>query len=394
MKIKSIIIIVGLIMCYHLGMPSVKVHAGSEPVVKEWKIPFLIFRTGPFAGFAKTVEWGLEKAIEEVNEAGGAQGLPLRVKYYDTALDPAKAVAEMSKVVGDSMIIWGPLAANTTKAAMPLAVRNKVLAVAIACGPDVSMKFQPWTLHGFGFYKDIIPPAMKGWTKHNPDMKTVVQFVWPNDPTWMEMANWQRKGLEESGVKVLPDVECSGGINMGAAVVKALSTKADGYVITVGPNEAGKILKELEKRGVSDKGKIMLFNTADAPALYEIAGETLNGAYLWSLVNLKSKNPRWQKFAKSYSDYFNGTQPSFGSPMIYDMVYLTAEAIDKTGVTGDPKKLKEERLKIAEYMRNYKGFKGILYDYDIINGFARAPSTLFRFENKAKVTVESYPFEN
>ena len=390
MRKWAIAVLVGTMLLTLGGINPAGVQA--QPVVQEWEIPFLLFRTGPFAGFSKLIEWGVDKAIQEVNDAGGAQGLPLKVKYYDTGLDPAKAVSEMTKVVEDALIIWGPVGANTVKAAMSLAVRNQVLAVSVACGPDVSIKFQPWTLHFFGFYDDIIPPAMKGWAKRNPEMKTVVQFVWPNDPTWMDMAKWQRKGLEEAGVKVLPDVECSEGVDMGAAVVKALATKADGFAITVGPNEAGKILKELDKRGVSDKSRVMIFNTADAPALYEIAGDSINGAYLWSLVNLQSKSPRWQEFAKAFTDNFK-IQPTFGTPMFYDQVYLTAEALNKTGVTGDPKKLKEERLKLANYMRNYKGYKGILYDYDIVDGFARTPSTLFKFENQKKVTVEMYPFE-
>jgi len=43
----------------------------------------------------------------------------------------------------------------------------------------------------------------------------------------------------------------------------------------------------------------------------------------------------------------------------YDVVYAVKEAIEKTGVTGDPGKLKEERLKIRDYIRNLKEFPGI-----------------------------------
>ena len=37
---------------------------------------------------------------------------------------------------------------------------------------------------------------------------------------------------------------------------------------------------------------------------------------------------------------------------------MIKEAIEKTGVTGDPKKLKEERKMIADYCANVKGFHG------------------------------------
>jgi len=140
----------------------------AAPVVKEWDIPFLIFLSGPYGGFGKIIEWCTEQGIKDVNATGGPQGRPLAVKYYDTALDPTKAVAEMTKFVGNSLIIWGPIAAHEVKAAMPLAVRNKVLAVSVACGYDVSMQFRPWQLHFFGSAPAMTTGPIQGWVKRTP----------------------------------------------------------------------------------------------------------------------------------------------------------------------------------------------------------------------------------
>jgi hypothetical protein len=47
---------------------------------------------------------------------------------------------------------------------------------------------------------------------------------------------------------------------------------------------------------------------------------------------------------------------------------MVKEAIEKTGVTGDPAKLAEERKKIADYCRNIKDFKGVNNTWSIKDG--------------------------
>lgn len=361
----------------------------SKPAVKSWEIPSLVFRTGAYAGFSKIIEWTINKAIEDINSAGGVQGIPLKVKYYDTALDPAKAVAEMSKVVKDAMVIWGPIGANEVNAAFPMAIRNKVLAISPACGYEVSVRYKPWQLHFLPASDLIIPGPMKGWVKKNPDIKKVVQFVLSDDPTFVDHANAQREALEDAGIKVLRDVECPAGVDMGSAVIKGMSGKPGGYVLTVGPAEAGKIILELDKRGIKEKRRIMVYNTADSPALYEIAGKKLNGAYHYSATFLSADNESWINFSKQFKEKFN-MEPTWGQPIFYNMVMLTAKALSLETITGDPKKLAEERIIIRNFMRNYKGFKGIVGDFDIVDGIAMTASNLYQYQDGKKIFIEKY----
>jgi len=367
----------------------------AEPVVSEWKIPCLNIITGPYAAFGKEIGWAIDLAIEEINAAGGVLGRPMVVEYYDTALDPAKTSAEMSKLVENSLIIWGPMAATTTKAAMPIAIRHNACIITPVCGPDVANQFQPWTVHLVAQYDDMIPKPMKGWIKANPDFKRVVQFTWPLDPTWIDIANAQREAMEAVGIEVLPDVEVTAGIDMGSVVVRAMAKKPDAYAIIVGPVEAGKIVKELDKRGVKDHRRIMIFATADAPPLYEVSGETIEGCYHWDIQNVVSDDPRWQSLLKRYRKDFEGIEwPSIIPAILYDMVYLTAYGMEQTGVTGDPNKLQEERDKLRDYLRNMKDFPGVRFAFDVVDGNSVGPSYLFVLKPGGdRELVEMYPID-
>jgi branched-chain amino acid transport system substrate-binding protein len=67
---------------------------------------------------------------------------------------------------------------------------------------------------------------------------------------------------------------------------------------------------------------------------------------------------------------------------------MVKEAIENTGVTGDPKKLAEERIKIRDYCRKVKGFEGIQLTWDIEDGVPTAKGAfLFVIKNGVKEFV-------
>ena len=363
----------------------------AEPVVKEWKVPFLAFLTGPYAGFGIQIKWAADEAVKEVNAAGGIAGRPIVLEYHDTGSDPAKAAAEMSKVVGELLII-GPISAQETKGAMPLVVREKGFAMAAWCGADVNLLFQPYTMHSTcGRFEDIIPPPLQGWAKRNPGMKTVVQFVFTLDPTFVDVAKHQAKTLEAVGVKVLPDVEISESVDLASTVIRAMAQKPDGFTLTMLPVEAGKIVKEFDKRGVKDKSRIIGFPVIDNPPLYEIGKGCLDGLHIWNFTNELSQEPRWRalynKFRKAFPEFVH---PDMGVSGAYDVVYMIKAAIEKNGITGDPPKRVEERNKIREYIRSVKGFPGVQYRFDMVDGIGKTPVFLFKMKGDEKELVATY----
>jgi hypothetical protein len=97
-------------------------------------------------------------------------------------------------------------------------------------------------------------------------------------------------------------------------------------------HKAAKIVQELKNRGWTNMKQILLFSSADDAALYTTGGKDLNGM-----------------------------QPPSLSTNYYDAVCMIKRAIESTGVTGDPKKLKEERKKkLVKEIRQSGPFMGPL----------------------------------
>ena len=69
-----------------------------------------IAKTGRYATLAKGTETSVDIAVEEINAAGGINGMQVRVVKFDTGGDPKQAVAAVSRLATDegALAIIGP----------------------------------------------------------------------------------------------------------------------------------------------------------------------------------------------------------------------------------------------------------------------------------------------
>jgi branched-chain amino acid transport system substrate-binding protein len=363
--------------------------AQTTVVAKEWQIPFLNCLTGPIAAIGEFLEWGAEYAAAEINAAGGIAGKPVKVVGVDTANDPQKGSVEMARLVKDTLVAMGPVPEPVIMAAMPIAVENGMVSITASTSLEYAEKYFPWTVSWFPTTVARLPPLVKAWANQFKDIKQVVQFVEPYGP-WPLMSQAHTTALKDLGIKELKTVDTpSDAVTFGPIVVKALDQNPDGIILVCNGEKAAKIIKELKNRGWKNMNHILVFSSADDAQLYATGGADLNGVNIYNFINLEISNPRWDAFKAAFAKAHNGAAPFSLSPNYYDAVYMIKEAIEKTGVTGDPKLLKVERKKIADYIANVKGFKGVLFNWDMKDGVpTNKPTYIFEIQNGKKVLVK------
>ena len=356
--------------------------------VQEWTIPFLNDLTGPIASIAGYLDWGAQQAAREINAAGGIKGKPVKVVPVDTAFDPQKGSVEMAKLVENSLVTLGPVYEPVIQAAMPIAVEAKMMSVTATTSYELAVNYVPWTVSWFPPTEKRLGPLAAAWGKLHPDMKKVVQFV-ENTGPWAGMADAHVKGLEALGIEMGKIDVPADAVTFGPLVVKALNLKPDGIIFACNPEKIAKIIKDLKGRGWTEMGKLLVFSSGDAPELYSAGGADINGVVVYNYINPFVDNPRWNNFKAEFEKAYNGLAPFSLSPNYYDALYMVKEAIEKTEVTGNPKKLAEERKKIADYCANVKGFKGLQFDWDMQDGVpTNKPLYLFEIQDGAKVLLQ------
>lgn len=378
-------IFVFLLVVASLGFGQAK----AKVVVTEWEVPFLNSLTGPIAAIGEFLQWGAEYAAKEINAAGGIAGKPVKVIGVDTALDPQKGSVEMARIVEKGLVAMGPVPEPVIMAAMPIAVEAGMVSITATTSYEYASKFFPWTVSWFPPTLDRLPPLVVAWANHVKGMSSVVQFIEPYGP-WPGMAGAHSIALKSIKIKEAKAVDVpSDSVTFGPLVVKALEQKPDGVILVTNAEKAAKIIKELKSRGWKDMSKILVFSSADDAQLYATGGSDINGVMVYNYLNLEISNPRWDKFKKEFAAAHNGNPPFSLSPNYYDALYLIKDAIEKTGVTGDPKKLKEERKLISDYIANAKKFKGLLFDWDMKNGVpTNKPTYIFQITDGKKKLIK------
>ena len=366
--------------------------AFGQVVVNEWQIPFLNSLTGAIASIGEYLHWGANYAAEEINAAGGIAGKPVKVIGVDTALDPQKGSVEMARIVKDSLVALGPVPEPVIMAAMPIAVENGMMSITASTSYEYAAPYFPWTVSWFPPTEERLAPLIEAWLKQFSDIKTVVQFIEPYG-AWPGMAKGHTRALNNLKLKEVKVDVPSDAVALGPIVVRALSQKPDAVILACNAEKAAKIIKEMKSLGWTKMNHILVFSSADTPELYTTGGKDIEGVQIYNYTNDTLDTPRWNAFKAAYMADHKGTQVPSLAPNYYDAVYMVKEAIEKTGVTGDPKKLKEERKKIADYLQNVKGFKGLLFDWDNVNGVAMTkPTYIFEIKDgKKKLVLEVKP---
>jgi branched-chain amino acid transport system substrate-binding protein len=358
----------------------------SWVVADEWYFPALDCLTGWGAMYGQHSLWGKTTAVEEINAAGGIAGKPIRFEARDEMLDPDKCKSEMAKILAnDPLMVGGPLNDRDVASSVPLAIDQGVFCMVNATGTSVAMQYSPWTYSSTDTSENEYRPGVLAWIKRRPDIKSVVPLVTYTEAMWTEVSEVAMDTLAEAGIETMEGIDVPHEtVNHAAMATKALASGADGFWLGCDGATNAKLIIELEARGMTDKGKIMVF-AAGEPNLFEVGEGYLDGVYLQSYYWPQTPLPRWQALLEKWYAENPGIDPVFTMHDGYDQIYLFKAAIENCKITGDPAKLAEERLLLRDYIRNVKDFPFVMGTSSVYDGVKRTTQYLFVIENNQKV---------
>lgn len=335
--------------------------AGSKVVVDKWEIPWINTWTGPTAAVGTLANYFAKIAEKEINASGGIAGRPLEMKDCDTAMDPSRAASCIKKAVEKSLIILGPSMSFDGKVAGPIASKAGVMMVTPSLPAEIIGKLRPWAVT---FSPSLVKRnnfLIDSWLGLNPKMKRVVLLGHENMAVFKLMGNMEKAGLEKRGIKVVDRIDVQvGAVDISSIVIRALGSKPDGLSARLMPGDTVRLVSELKRRGLKNMGSIRISIAADTPATYLMAtaaGNILDGCYIGVTDRIPS-TPNQLKLLKAFQKVKGMSKAStlMWPDLFYVGTYLLKDAIENAGVTGDPTKLKEERIKIRDYVNSIKDF--------------------------------------
>ena len=311
--------------------------------------------TGPTFNFGLSAKNGVLMAADEINQAGGINGHNLDVVIEDDKGSPEESaritgtLIERYKVVA----IIGAGASGNSLAAAPKAQSAHVPLISpSSTNPAV-------TQAGDYIFRACFIDAFQGEVMAKFAVKTLkakraaimVDF---NSPYSRGLTDFFEFSFTKLGGEMVAKQSFSQGdadYRGQLSVIKAANP--DVIYIPGYYGDVAIIAKQARQLGLTVP--LLGADGWDAPELWELGGDALNGSYISNHYSADDPTERIQKFTREYRQRYGNLTPDAHAALAYDALKFFAEAVGRAGTTEGPK-LREALAKT----KDFAGVTGII----------------------------------
>jgi branched-chain amino acid transport system substrate-binding protein len=337
--------------------------------------------SGQTSSFGQSTVNGIQMAADEINKAGGINGREIKLVIEDDQGRPEQAATVVTKLIAQDQVraVLGEVASSNSLAAAPKAQAAKV---------------------------PMITPSST-----NPKVTQVGDYIFRVcfiDPFQGEvMAKFAANTLKAKRAAILIDVQSdySRGLaqffeenftKLGGQIVEKQSyTQTDrdfkGQLTSIRSanpevifvpgyyGQVGVIAKQHKELGI--KAPLLGGDGWDAPQLFQLGGESLNGSFMANHYSVDDPAPATQKFVADYKGRYSAAPDAIGA-LAYDAMKVLADAIKRAGST--------EGTKLRDAIAQTSGFQGVTGSISI-NSERNAvkPAVVFELQNGKYVYKET-----
>ncbi|NLA07383.1 MAG: ABC transporter substrate-binding protein [Firmicutes bacterium] len=344
-RIASVATIVMLMVATAL-MPSVS----ASPVFKIGGLASLQ------SGYGQSMVSGAGLAIEEINAAGGVNGIKFEIDWQDTEANASIGRTATQKLVYGSKVdaILGCHASTVILATESLIKNAGILQIAMGSATAVTELGNPW----------------------------IARVREPDELTAQVLANYivDVKKCDKIAIFYMSEQYGVGGKDNMVAALKAknieplisvahnpkdkdfssqlLSIKKSGakaMVVFSGLPDLGILVRQA--RQLCPDVDIFMSSVGATKPFMDVAGPAADGTFAVVTFTEDNPNPKVQEFVEKHKAKYGEPPYDFFDPLAYDAVYMLAEAVKNAGST-DHKKVRDAFMQI----KGFDGATGLTYD--------------------------------
>ena len=279
-------------------------------------------------GFKKCVDL----AVEEINAKGGIKGKKIEIVYEDNKSNPKDCVSAVRKLISVDRVpvIFGPAGSSNFMAAAPVAQESRVVMLS-AQGTAEKL-----TQAGKYIFR-IIPSNSKQGQRlaklafDQGYRRLPVMYI--NNDWGLDLKDGFVTSFRKMGgvvTDIIPFDEKK--TDYRTELLRAAKGNPRAIVKLTYINEGAVQFKQAYELGI--KTQWLCGSAARAPKMVELAGKAAEGV-MGTYPSVPQDTKAYQTFKTAYQNkYGNDKIPIFGD-YNYDMVYLTARAIEKGGYTAE-----------------------------------------------------------
>jgi branched-chain amino acid transport system substrate-binding protein len=319
------------------------------------KIGFFGDLSGPTFNFGLSAMNGVVMAADELNQAGGINGRRIDIVFEDDKGSPELAAQVTGKLIDRDKVIAiiGAGASGNSLAAAPKAQSAHIPLIApSSTNPAVTQAgdyiFRACFIDAF---QGEVMAKFAATTLKAKKAAIMLDFNSPYSRGLTEFFEFSFAKL--NGEIVIKQSYSQGDADFRGQLSAIKSADPDVIYIPGYYGDVAIIAKQARQLGLTVA--LLGADGWDAPELWELGGDALNGCYISNHYAAEDPSETIQKFAQNYRQRFSNLTPDAHAALAYDALRFLAEAIRKTGAV-EGQKLREA---LAE-TKNFPGVTGII----------------------------------
>lgn len=319
------------------------------------KIGYFGDLSGPTFNFGESAKNGMLLATEEINQSGGINGRKIDVVIEDDQGRPERAATVVNKLINQDKVVAliAGGASGSSLAAGPRAQSASVPMISPSSTNPAVTQIGDYVFRACfidAFQGEVIAKFAANTLKAK---KAAIMLDF-NSPYSRGLTEF----FELSFAKLGGQVVTKQSYNQGDTDFKGqLSTIRDAEPEVVYlPGYYGDIaLIAKQARQLKLDQPLLGGDGWDAPELWQLAGDSLNGSYISNHYSVEDPAPAIQKFVRDYKLHYGNLTPDAHAALAYDAMRFLIDAIQRAGVVDAPK----VRDALAE-TKNFPGVTGMI----------------------------------
>ncbi|HWP04259.1 MAG TPA: ABC transporter substrate-binding protein [Polyangiaceae bacterium] len=303
--------------------------------------------TGNTAHFGQDTDKAVRLAVEEVNAAGGILGKPVKVTTLDDRGDSAEAANAVTRLLDVEHVnaLIGEVASSLSLAGGRVAQRRGIPMVSpSSTNPKVTQ------VGDFIFRVCFIDPfqgkVMAVFAKDTLKLDNVAILKDVKNDYSIGLADTFRASFVAAGGKIAVEQSYSAGdTDFSAQVTAVKATKAQAIYVPGYYSEVGAIARTAQRLGV--KIPLLGGDGWDAPELFKIGGDALDGSYFSNHFAPEGASPHGKAFIDAFKKKY-GEEPTGLGMLGYDAAAVLFDAAKRAGTT-EPKALRDALAKTKDF---------------------------------------------
>jgi branched-chain amino acid transport system substrate-binding protein len=327
---------------------------GEAPDRTTIKIGYFGDLSGPTFNFGQSAKNGALLAAEEINQAGGINGRKIDIVIEDDEGSPERAATIVNKLTRQDKVIAliAGGASGSSLAAGPTAHSAKVPMISpSSTNPAVTQ------IGDYIFRACFIDPfqgeVIAKFSYNSLQAKTAAVMLDFNSPYSRDLTEFFELSFTKLGGRVINKQSYTQGDTDFKGQLSAISGVAPDVIYLPGYyGDIAVIAKQARQMGITQP--LLGGDGWDAPELWQLAGDSINGSYISNHYSADDPSPAIQKFVHDYKQHYGNLTPDAHAALAYDAMRFLAQAIERAGTDG---------IKLREALaqtRNFSGVTGII----------------------------------